>query len=195
MKEMPLNQGHFSIFSKAMYEQRSTMTEFEIRLTRLMEDCIRQLRNIGIAPSQNIVGICENRRAKKRLGCCRILTQGRRKKYQIEIASILKEAEDTAIKEVILHELLHTCPGCFNHGTNWKKLVMQVNRAYGYQITRLGDYGKFALLDLPERPYKYRIQCIRCGTISYRRKRSKVIQCPQNYRCSRCGGALEVDQI
>lgn len=175
------------------------MTEFEHRINDLMEEAAGELLRIGIKPARNISGICENRRAKKRLGCCKLEKNGLRRTFRIEISTVLAEASDKVLKQVILHELLHTCPGCFNHGEKWKKLAEQVNYAYGYCIQRLStpeELGMAAMEREGQRlVYKYRIRCKKCGTASYRMRKSRVVEKPQKYRCAKCGGALEVDQL
>lgn len=47
-----------------------------------------------------------------------------------------------ALCSVIFHELVHTCPGCFNHGPRWKRWVKALN-ANGCGID-LHPYGKHA---------------------------------------------------
>lgn len=175
------------------------MTEFEYRINDLMEEAIDELLRIGIEPARNISGIYENRRAKKRLGCCRLEKNGLQRNFRIEISTVLAEASDKVLKQVILHELLHTCTGCFNHGKKWKKLAEQANYTYGYRIQRLSapeELGMAAMEREGQRPaYKYRIRCKKCGTVSYRMRKSKVVEKPRKYRCAKCGGALEVDQL
>ncbi len=185
------------------------MTEFEERITRLMKEAEKELRAIGIRPSTRILEISENRRAKKRLGCCKLVKKGFRQTFRIEISTVLAQVDDKALKQTILHELLHTCPGCFNHGEKWKKLAEQVNQAYGYRIKRLSSEEELGIAGPAAAPgsragnsaerarpnYKYRIRCTGCGTASYRMKRSRVVEHPEQYRCAKCGGALKVDQI
>lgn len=45
--------------------------------------------------------------------------------------------EEKIIQMTIVHELLHTCEGCFNHGAKWKYYAEVMNNKYGYQITRI----------------------------------------------------------
>lgn len=171
------------------------MTEFEHRLNRLMAEAISELKRVGIAPSKNISSISVNKRAKKRLGCCKYEKSGGKVQYRLEISSMLEEKDDRTIKEVILHELLHTCPGCLNHGEKWKAMAALVNRTYGYSISTTADYRALEI-DMPERAkYKYEIVCTKCGKTGYRMKKSKVILHPEKYRCSSCGGALKIYEI
>lgn len=165
------------------------MTEYEKRLNFLLEECLKELETIDIRPYGKILSIRENSRAKSRLGYCRQIKGGPFPQYRLEISTMLKEWESQKLKEVIIHEVLHTCKGCLNHGALWKKLAAEVNKTYGYSIKRTAEPQN------PENVYRYRIRCISCGNTSYRIKRSKIVQKPEIYQCARCGGALEVDQL
>lgn len=166
------------------------MSAYELRLRRLMEEVILELKEIGIYPSEAIIGIKENSRAKRRLGCCKKSVYRGKISYEIEISAMLKEKDDRQIKEIIHHELLHTCKGCLNHGQEWKALAAKVNDTYGYCIKTTADFS-----DSPgrkEEQYRYEIRCAQCGNTGYRMKKSKVVTHPENYRCSKCGGPLTV---
>ena len=38
------------------------------------------------------------------------------------------EIDDNATKTTIIHEILHSCEKCMNHGPEWKKLAELVNK-------------------------------------------------------------------
>ena len=71
---------------------------------------------------RHILSITENSRARKKLGCCKMYRKDGYIAYKLEISTQLSGEDDRTVKEVILHELLHTCPGCQNHGEKWKQL-------------------------------------------------------------------------
>ena len=103
-------------------------------LISLANKCMAQLDEIGIEYAQSIRWEV-NTRAKKRWGLCEKHPNG---VYTISISYRLLAddvADDGAINTII-HELLHTCKGCMNHGENWKREANKVNRAYGYNIKR-----------------------------------------------------------
>ena len=87
------------------------------------------------------------------------------------------------------HEVLHTCPGCANHGPAWKGWAAQMNRAYGYCIQTTDTHQALGLVD--QRPVRYLVVCSRCGQRLSRMKRSPLVDHPERYRCP-CGGVLEV---
>lgn len=45
-------------------------------------------------------------------------------------------ANAKACLNTLLHELLHTVPGCFNHGKLWKLYANKLNKKYNLRITR-----------------------------------------------------------
>lgn len=171
------------------------MTKFEERINAIAGEALKELHKAGIFPSKNIKEIKENKRAKKRLGCCKKVMVNQSEEYSIEISTVLEQETDQMIKEIIIHELLHTCKGCFNHGKEWKRKAAEVNRMYGYKIKTYAEPKQQDIENKTEPGYKYIIECKGCGTIGYRKKKSKLIQNPQLYRCGKCGGRLCITEI
>ena len=67
-----------------------------------------------------------NTRAKRRLGCC-IRREGR---FTIQVSqSILGDPQ--LLRATLVHELLHTCYGCQNHGKRWKAYAQTAGEALG----------------------------------------------------------------
>ena len=163
-----------------------------------------------------------NRRARSRFGCCRkVYAAAEDLKYWqsgtakdssdkvthysskptypmqqysflIEICEAMLDADEQELKNVIAHEILHTCYGCYNHGKRWKAYAAKMNNMYGYNITSTTTYERIGL-KRPEKKvvYRYKIQCQKCGKTFYRQKKSKLITNTGRYRCT-CGGKLKV---
>ena len=154
--------------------------------------CLRELDAIGIKYG-NIVEFTVNTRAKKRWGQCRITPDG----FSINISAVLLDERNSeqALKETIIHEILHTCRGCMNHGENWKRLAERVNQKYGYSIKRTSSTNDKGLHEdtrpVAVRTVKYIVQCQSCGQLYPRAKLSKIVKYPHLYRCGRCGGRLK----
>ena len=55
-------------------------------------------------------------------------------KYKIHITDKLLYANKNCIKDVIAHEILHTCPFSRNHFYFWTKYAQIMNETYGYNI-------------------------------------------------------------
>lgn len=160
----------------------------------LLAEMTTKLKQAGIPVSDKIApAVIINRRAKKRLGCC-IYREGL---YTIEISSLLVDekkysgvlaggSRPSLLEETMAHELLHTCPGCRNHGKLWKQYAAAVNCSYGYAIRRTVETG-----DNPEiNEAKYILLCRQCGREIKRQRLSKAVKYPARYRCA-CGGRLK----
>ena len=155
------------------------------RADGLLALAIRQAEALGIPAAKGILPQVKlNRRATGRFGCC--IRRGN--VYTIELAARMLAAEDRMILQTLVHEVLHTCPGCANHGPRWKSWAERMNRAYGYHISRTDSPDRLGLPD--EGPARYLLVCTRCGAEIGRSRRSAVVQHPERYRC-RCGGRLE----
>ncbi len=129
-----------------------------------------------------------NTRAKRRWGQCKQIAKG---EYIISISHRLLEdaADEQALKDTIVHELLHTVPGCMNHTGKWKQLAERVNRACaGYHIQRVTSETEKGLEHLE---YRYILQCTQCGAMAFRCRAGSFVKHPERYRCALCGGAFQ----
>ena len=160
------------------------------QLNGLLARVIGQAKQLNIPISSRIYPwVSVNHRAKTRFGCCR--RDG--PDFIIEVSAFLLEAEAPAIMQVLAHEVLHTCPGCYNHGPRWNAWAGQMNAAFGYAIRRTDEPSDLGLTD--QRPVRWLVVCTGCGKQSPRMKRSRLVEYPQLYRCGHCGGRLEVHRV
>lgn len=154
-------------------------------LQKLYNECLQELNNIDIEYGV-IRSISINNRLTRTWGLCRTFYEnGCDKVFRIDISSrLLKDdVDDIATKDTIIHEILHTCEGCQNHGKEWKKQAEKVNKEYPqYHISRTTSTTKKGISD--ENEYKYIIQCKTCKKKwKYRRntnvvKKCKFLDCP-----------------
>ncbi len=172
-----------------MKQDRDTLQK---KANELLKEVIIQGRDIGIPISDNVESQVEiNTRAKNRLGACKQTKKGH---FTVEIVSALNICNEKKIKEVIAHELLHTCYACQNHGKKWKKYAEDMNRAYGYNIRRTYSIKEFADT-FGERKYNYRIVCDLCNAETYRYRKSNIVKYTNKYRCNKCGGKFTVQKL
>lgn len=164
-------------------------------LTTYAIECMTELEEIGIEYG-NVTEFTVNTRARKRWGQCKKVPGG----FEINISSVLLDErnDERGLKETILHELLHTCRGCMNHGEIWKRLAQKVNMAYGYNIKRTNSADDKGVLEETRPPVKqrevnHRVTCTGCGHVYTRTKASKLITHTDHYRCGCCGGKLKLD--
>ena len=192
----------------------------EEKLQRLYNECLQELKTIGInfTNNKNIgeIDISIANRSNKIYACCkqqepdeRYKTIEKRKnktiiKYEkyninhIEISNWVMDLEDSIIKNTIIHELIHCIPFCNNHKAQFKKYATYINNNLGYNINTVGnpkeDYKKSNIEYKEEIPkYKYKIKCEQCGQQIYRKRLNmKLIK---HYRCGKCGGKLKAINI
>lgn len=156
------------------------MNDFDALLKRVVE----QAGALGLPVSGRIdPHVAVNRRAVTRFGCC--IQRG--KDYTIELSERLLAAPEGACLQTLAHEVLHTCPGCRNHGQRWKEYARRMNEAYGYAISRTGSCEALGVADT--RPVRHLVVCTHCGMEFPRSRRSPLVDHPERYRC-RCGGRL-----
>jgi len=154
------------------------LTEYAIR-------SMEYLDNIGIEYG-NIIDFTVNTRARNRWGQCRAVPGG----YTINInASLLDERNDeNGLINTIIHELLHSCKGCMNHGENWKRLAARVYQAYGFNIKRTNSAAEKGVKEetRPEKPVKHKFVCEGCGQVITRQRESDFTKRYDKYTCGRC---------
>ena len=96
-----------------------------------------------------------------------------------------EELAKIRFQSTIIHELIHTIPGCMNHGSKFQRICYLVNKKYPqYKLqtaTGAEDFG----IQLDEPTPKYKIICKCCGKeYLYQRKPKLNINM---YKCSKCG--------
>ena len=163
-------------------------------LKKLYEQVRNELESINVPISRNIKNVVINNRARSRLGCCKIDKNILGKTtYIIEISAFALEYENKRIKEILAHELIHTCQGCFNHGKIWKLYAAMANRAYGYEIKRTSAIENTGVenINRTQENWKYVLNCEKCGQIIKRKRLSSLVRYPWNYKCSKCGGSIK----
>lgn len=122
-------------------------------LNRNLKEVIKQAQDINIPVPADI---CEqvdiNPRPKKRYGCCRL----RNGKYYIEVSEFILTCDPDKIREVLAHEVLHTCRGCYDHGNMWKRYAAMMNSAYGYNIKRTSSNAEMGITDTEDGTAEHR---------------------------------------
>ena len=96
----------------------------------LLKRVISEAKASGIPVSRRIsTEVCSNARAKKRFAACR--KKGRDFYIEINERLLSGEIPEEKIREILAHEVLHTCRGCFDHGEKWKNSKVQRTGAGG----------------------------------------------------------------
>lgn len=134
-------------------------------LLKLAQECKEELDAIGIE-YRTVRKWTVNTRAKCRWGQCRPVSPGI---FDINISSRLLDDQvtDNAVKNTIIHELLHTVEDCLKHTGKWKTLAAKVNRAYPqYHIQRVTSAEEKGVEKIASTyQINYKITCTNCGGI------------------------------
>ena len=109
----------------------------------LIKECINELNVLNVPISKSI-SFKENT-GFSRFGFCK-KTPNRDTDYAIAINKWFED--DKAIKETIMHELIHTVYGCYNHGKKFKTYAGIINKDCKLNIMVIGNYK------LNEKAYK-----------------------------------------
>lgn len=160
-------------------------------LKKLAAECEEDMLSICIQPGR-INRWIVNKRAKCRWGQCKQYLPGL---FDISIAERLLQdtVSDQAVKNTIMHELLHTVKGCHGHKGKWKELAAKVNRMLPqYTIKRATSCEEMGLEYVPSvRTNRYAVKCTHCGKEYYREKECKLTQHTDDYRCGVCNHPLK----
>lgn len=161
-------------------------------LWKLYKECVAEAHSIGLDISSHIESVTVNPRLSRALGRCRIT--GNRYAIEVQPCMLADGIEDRVAKNTIMHEIIHTCPDCFNHGPNFQNRARLVNRKLGYDIHTRTETSKLeaAGVQLKKKKAKYALICNGCGARIERQRWSAVLENPARYRCGSCHGTLRV---
>ena len=163
-------------------------------LKKLFKECKEELDVIGVDYGK-INSVDVNNEFTKTWGMCKYKTYSSNWKtcvYNIEIsAKLLQDDVPTkSAKNVLIHEILHTCEDCMCHTGEWKRLANLVNDCYScYNIKRCSSNEEYGV-EINHDDFKYELQCTECGHIFGHHRMCRSIQHPEYYKCN-CGGKLK----
>lgn len=144
-------------------------------LMKLVAICQAELDGIGIKYGR-VRNWSVNTRAKCRLRQCVKVAPG---VFDINISAMVldDEVDDQIAKDTMVHELLHTIPGCLTHKGKWRLHAEYANKILPqYSIKRAFKGEEGALKIERKKPvYKYILRCIKCGAEIRRQKETKVV--------------------
>ena len=105
--------------------------------------------------------------------------------FTITISAITLDdsVSNECAKDTIIHELIHTVDGCWNHGEGFKRMAALVNDCYAcYHISRAADnddmgVSKEVMAKYATRPqHQYIVECARCHRRFTYSKRTRLVQ-------------------
>ena len=111
--------------------------------TDLIKECIVKLDALNVPISKDI--LFKTNTGFSRFGFCKKTPRG---ETAFVIAINKWFEDDLGLIETIMHELVHTVDGCYNHGAKFHKIAEMINQEYNLNITVVGHYK------LNEKAYK-----------------------------------------
>jgi len=171
------------------------------QVNQMLAGGIAMLGNIGVPISRSICPAVDiTFRSHRSYGqCCGPRSSKNRTGYQylIRLSKYTLSNSYKSVMNTIFHELIHTCPDCKGHDRQWRAYAAKVKKAYGYDIRPLdGDktdedrrnlekgYTKRRLIE------RYVIGCPSYGRTIVRKKKTKLVQRPDRYKCAICNVKL-----
>ena len=183
-----------------------TATYTEVDIFREIKDITQTLKDLKIADITNQYYLVEfnNRKNSRVLGMCTYIgTLDGIPRYKITInKAYLQNSDPQSVHDTIAHEVLHSIPGCMNHGEKWNYYARQFMTALPqFNISRCGNNEGFKnyLKKAMETQAKYTIICKKCGARFYKTRKSQwmdyLMRGGKCYAYHRgCGGDFEVIQ-
>lgn len=183
-----------------------TATYTDADIFREIKDITQTLKDLKIADITNQYYLVEfnNRKNSRVHGMCTYIgTLNGIPRYKITInRAYLQNSDSQSVHDTIAHEVLHSIPGCMNHGKKWNYCARQFMTALPqFNISRCTDNEGFNnyLKRTMETQAKYTIICKKCGARFYKTRKSQwmeyVMQGGKCYAHHRgCGGDFEVIQ-
>ena len=160
---------------------------------RMFGRAMKVVHGLGIETG-NIVNVSLNYRAKNRFGQCRRNNVSNTYSLNFNYLIFDDKADEDAVMNVLIHEILHTCKDCMTHKGEWKRLANIVNANTKYNITRCTNYASLGI-ETPKREKKhnYVFVCEDCGQVIVRERASNFTKNYHEYRCGKCGGEFKFD--
>ena len=157
---------------------------------KMLAMMIREFKENGIPiPSDKICPYVGNLQSTRVFGKCMKKPDGT---FQILLNDSILDDEEQ-MRKTIGHELVHTCPGCFDHGNSFKHVALIVQIRLGIVVTRTGHIKEGSSMDISRKmKAKFKITCTECGNVFYRTRACAVTKDPDKFRCSKCRGKLHV---
>lgn len=160
---------------------------------KLVNEAVNKAVNIisDVYPSFQYKEFTKIRISKARSKWGSVKINLRTKEYELTISNVFEEISDDKkanekLLGTVIHELIHTIPGCMNHGNNFKYYAGLVNRKYPFlhiqRCTSMQEYGIQRQKKVPT----YVASCSICKHVWNYYRRPKLIDCISYCDCPYC---------
>ena len=103
-------------------------------MNEMLKEAVARFKQLGYKVGK-VVELDVSRRYSNAWAKC--ICHGSRydKSFTITVSDRLFRANKESVRDIIHHEVLHTIPGCFNHGNMFKNAAGHCNKKFGTHIT------------------------------------------------------------
>lgn len=153
-------------------------------LQKVFEQCLIEAKALAI-PVQQIDGIRWGNLDKK-WGICIWHTKTNTFDIVISTRCQRKIISKEDLKNIVFHEILHTCEGCIEHSKLWVQYALKIDNEYGYGVSIFKTSYEFLHHELP---VLHRMVCKNCSGICEIRDPAdwERFQNGVKFHCSWCG--------
>jgi len=160
-------------------------------LEKISLECMKEMKNVGIPVQDSRIKKIEPA-SLDCMGECECEYEGDGYLFGIKIKKELlyDTVEIMELKEVVVHELIHTCPRCISHGKTWRRYAKILNDTYGYSLMEEKDEDAIFHKGLP---VLHKVACPVCGAF-YNCRNQEIWMNAENsggFVCSFCGSDYE----
>lgn len=113
-------------------------------LQKIFWECIEEVKSLNI-PTGDIKDI-EWMEIDNAWGKCHREWMDDHFEYSIGISDIFSSdnIHINELRSIICHEMIHTCPRCWQHNKTWVKYALKIDEKYGYGVaTYKNEYNVF----------------------------------------------------
>lgn len=144
------------------------------------------LNDLGIPYKDYPVSV--NQRLTGKWGrCITYYNNSGNNRIELNPVLIMDTTNDDALMDTLLHEYIHTCPGCDNHGKVFKYYANIINTKYHYHIKRTTSAAEKGLDNTVLKPdAKYRVECPQCHRSWGYLRNSSVVKCARDHKLLKC---------
>lgn len=103
------------------------------RVTKLLKKCIADAQAAGVPIDADKIEDIKLNHRRDCIGLCQRCTTARKNKFVIFFSDFYLALSDKEISNVLMHELIHTLPNCWDHGVEFRQWMLAVN-AHGYNV-------------------------------------------------------------
>ena len=149
--------------------------------------CRKMLEDIGV-PVGNVVELRVST-LRSSTSQCVIYPDTYECMIRMDRRMLNNKTNESDVIDTMLHELIHTIPGCLEHKGMWAEYARQTDEYYGTHV--LSCYDRF-VFEHPEMPVVAVFRCTDCGADFYVRD-ERMITAVLNgtKRCDYCKGAYD----